>query len=171
MIEISAFIAEEHISSYSILFTHMFAFWASLARITMVYLLHFHTGQRRLVSLRLCRIEPVFVILPQLSPVPRQNSIHLYFQQLRSSFSQPLFSKSKFALSVGGSLITASLQLTLDVCKCMKRKNDGLFDRDTAARGENLATRFCDALFDYRYMDVEVFWCWNAWSAWFHDVA
>src|SRR5262245_8437413 len=31
---------------------------------------------------------------------PRQNSIHLYFQQLRSSFSQPLFSRSKFALSV-----------------------------------------------------------------------
>src|SRR4030095_2802355 len=40
-----------------------------------------------------------------LSPVPRQNSIHLYFQQLRSSFSQPLFSKSKFALSVEASLI------------------------------------------------------------------
>jgi WD40-like Beta Propeller Repeat len=29
--------------------------------------------------------------------VPRQNSIHLYFQQLRSSFSQPLFFRSKFA--------------------------------------------------------------------------
>jgi hypothetical protein len=39
--------------------------------------------------------------------VPRQNSIHLYFQQLRSSFSQPPFSRSKFALSVEGSLITA----------------------------------------------------------------
>jgi len=27
--------------------------------------------------------------------VPRQNSIHLYFQQLRSSFSYPQFSRSK----------------------------------------------------------------------------
>jgi hypothetical protein len=32
MIEISAFIAQEHISSYSILFTHMIAFRASPAR-------------------------------------------------------------------------------------------------------------------------------------------
>jgi hypothetical protein len=29
------------------------------------------------------------------APVPRQNSIHLYFQQLRPSFSQPLFFRSK----------------------------------------------------------------------------
>jgi hypothetical protein len=36
---------------------------------------------------------------------------------------------------------------------------------------KNLASRFCDALFDDRYLDIEVFWCWNAWSAWFHDIA
>jgi hypothetical protein len=47
-------------------------------------------------------------MLPGGYVVPRQNSIHLYFQQLRSSFSQPPFSRSKFALSVEGSLITAS---------------------------------------------------------------
>jgi hypothetical protein len=36
---------------------------------------------------------------------------------------------------------------------------------------KNLAARFCEALFDDRYLDIEVFWCWNAWSAWFHDIA
>jgi hypothetical protein len=36
---------------------------------------------------------------------------------------------------------------------------------------KNLAAQFCAALFDDRYLDIEVFWCWNAWSAWFHDVA
>ena len=36
---------------------------------------------------------------------------------------------------------------------------------------KNLAARFCDARFDDRYLDIEVFWCWNASSAWFHDVA
>jgi hypothetical protein len=56
-------------------------------------------------------------------------------QQTVVRSTQPLFSKSKFALSVEGSVITASLQLTLDVCKCMKRKKDGLFDRDTRYPG------------------------------------
>ena len=41
-------------------------------------------------------------------PVLRQNPIHLRFQQLRSSFSQPKISRSKFDPSVEGSLITAS---------------------------------------------------------------
>jgi hypothetical protein len=52
-------------------------------------------------------IEPGRTTLSSLL-VPRQNSIHLYFQQHRSSFSQPLFSRSKFAHSVERSLITAS---------------------------------------------------------------
>jgi len=40
--------------------------------------------------------------------VLRQNSIHLRFQQLRLTFSQPKYSRSRFALSVEGSLITPS---------------------------------------------------------------
>src|SRR5262245_4023249 len=40
--------------------------------------------------------------------VLRQNSIHLRFQQLRLSFSQPKISRSKIDPSVEGSLITAS---------------------------------------------------------------
>jgi len=36
---------------------------------------------------------------------------------------------------------------------------------------KNLAARFCDALFEDRFLDIEVFWCWYAWSGWFHDVA
>src|SRR6266545_1003579 len=40
--------------------------------------------------------------------VLRQNSIHLRFQQLRLSFSQPKISRSKFYPSVEGSLIMAS---------------------------------------------------------------
>jgi hypothetical protein len=44
MVEISAFIAQEHISSYSILFTHMIATRTSLTRVTRVYRLHFHSG-------------------------------------------------------------------------------------------------------------------------------
>jgi hypothetical protein len=39
--------------------------------------------------------HPQFIWMPLA--VPRQNSIHLYFQQLRSSFSQSLFFRSKFA--------------------------------------------------------------------------
>src|SRR5262247_1000214 len=41
---------------------------------------------------------------PRFVLVPRQNSILLYFQQLRSTFFQNLFSRSKFAPSVEGSL-------------------------------------------------------------------
>ena len=41
-------------------------------------------------------------------PVLRQNPVHLRFQQLRFSFSQPNISRSKFDSSVEGSLITAS---------------------------------------------------------------
>src|SRR5262249_32987938 len=75
MIEISAFIAEEHISSYSILFTHMIAFWASLARVTRVYRLHFHAGKRRLVfyipsQLRKCPLtHAISLLLPEPCPV------------------------------------------------------------------------------------------------------
>src|SRR5262249_5996946 len=42
------------------------------------------------------------------TPVLRQNSIHMRFQQLRLSFSQPKISRSKFDSSIEGSLITAS---------------------------------------------------------------
>src|SRR5215470_15876672 len=75
MIEIPAFIAEEHISSYSILFTHMIAFWASLTRVTRVYQLHFHTGKRRLVfdipsQLRKCPLtHAISLLLPEPCPV------------------------------------------------------------------------------------------------------
>src|SRR5215510_8617629 len=75
MIEISAFIAEEHISSYSILSTHMIAFWTSPTRITRVYRLHFHSGQRRLVfyvpsQLRECPLtHAISLLLPEPCPV------------------------------------------------------------------------------------------------------
>src|SRR5262245_26631623 len=71
MIKISAFIAQEHISSYSILFTHMIAFRASLARVTRVYRLHFHTGQRRLV----------FNIPSQLRKSPLTHAVSLLFPE------------------------------------------------------------------------------------------
>src|SRR5215475_3315959 len=67
MIEIPAFIAQEHISSYSILFAHMIAFWTSSARVTGVYRLHFHSGQRSLV----------FYIPPQLRKCPFTHAISL----------------------------------------------------------------------------------------------
>src|SRR5262245_33109671 len=75
MIKISAFIAQEHISSYSILFTHMIAFWASLARVTRIYRLHFHTGKRSLVfnipsQLRKCPLtHAISLLLPEPCPV------------------------------------------------------------------------------------------------------
>src|SRR5262245_21103965 len=75
MIEIPAFIAEEHISSYSILFTHMIAFRTSPARVTRVYSLHFHSGQRRLVldispQLRKSPLtHPISLLLPEPCPV------------------------------------------------------------------------------------------------------
>src|SRR5262249_25914848 len=67
MIEIPAFIAEEHISSYSILSTHMIAFWTSLTRVTRVYRLHFHSGKRRLV----------FNVASQLGECPLTHAISL----------------------------------------------------------------------------------------------
>src|SRR5262245_20967705 len=67
MIEISAFIAQEHISSYSILFAHMVAFRTSSARVTGVYRLHFHSGERRLV----------FYISPQLRKCPFTHAVSL----------------------------------------------------------------------------------------------
>jgi len=48
------------------------------------------------------------VQLLNLPTVLRQNPIHLRFQQLRFSFSQPKISRSKFDPSVEGSLITPS---------------------------------------------------------------
>src|SRR5215813_14523750 len=75
MIKISAFIAEEHISSYSILSTHMVAFRTSLTRVTRVYRLHCHTGQRRLVfyippQLRKCPLtHAISLLLPEPGPV------------------------------------------------------------------------------------------------------
>jgi len=82
MIEISAFIAEEHISSYSILFTHMIAFWASLARVSRIYRLHFHTGKRRLVfympsQLRKCPLtHAISLLLPE--PCPASDALKFF---------------------------------------------------------------------------------------------
>src|SRR5882672_8945295 len=67
MIEISAFIAQEHISSYSILFTHIIAFRTSSARVTGVYRLHVHSSKRCLV----------FYIPPQLRKCPFTHAISL----------------------------------------------------------------------------------------------
>src|SRR5262247_4584676 len=75
MVKIPAFIAQEHISSYSILSTHMIAFWTSPTRITRVYRLHFHSGQRRLVfyvpsQLRECPLtHAISLLLPEPGPV------------------------------------------------------------------------------------------------------
>jgi hypothetical protein len=44
------------------------------------------------------------------------------------------------------------------------------FDRPPR-EAKQLAIAVCDALFGDRYLDVEVFHCWNAWSDWFCDVA
>src|SRR5882672_7768419 len=71
MIEIPAFIAQEHISSDSILSTHMIASWTSLTRITRVYRHHFHSGKRRLV----------FNIPSQLRKCPLTHAISLLFPE------------------------------------------------------------------------------------------
>lgn len=41
----------------------------------------------------------------------------------------------------------------------------------TARDAKSLGMRVCDSLFGERFLDVEVFRCWKAWSPWFHDVA
>src|SRR5262245_15927680 len=75
MVEIPTFIAQEHFASYSILFTHMIAFWTSPARVTRVYWLHFHSDQRRLVfykpsQLRKCPLtHAISLLLPEPCPV------------------------------------------------------------------------------------------------------
>src|SRR5262245_64711314 len=75
MFKIPAFIAEEHISSYSILSAHMIASWTSLTRVTRVYKLHFHSGQRSLVldissQLRECPLtHAISLFLPEPGPV------------------------------------------------------------------------------------------------------
>src|SRR5262245_62348190 len=75
MIEIPAFIAQEHFSSYSILFTHMIAFRTFPARVTSVHSLHFHSGQRSLVldislQLRKCSLtHAISLLLPEPCPV------------------------------------------------------------------------------------------------------
>src|SRR5688572_4633557 len=67
MIEIPAFIAHEHISSYSVLFTHMIALRTSSARVTRIYRLRFHSGERRFV----------FYILSQLPKCPLTHAVSL----------------------------------------------------------------------------------------------
>src|SRR5262245_38370586 len=75
MIKIPAFITQEHISSYSILSTHMIAFGTSLTCVTRVYRLHFHSGQRPLVfyipsQLRECPLtQAISLLLPEPCPV------------------------------------------------------------------------------------------------------
>jgi hypothetical protein len=41
----------------------------------------------------------------------------------------------------------------------------------TPRAAKEIGARVCDALFGDRFLDVEVFRCWKAWSSWFHDVA
>lgn len=41
----------------------------------------------------------------------------------------------------------------------------------TPRAAKDLGARVCEALFGDRYLDVEVFRCWKAWSPWFHDIA
>src|SRR5882672_4874650 len=75
MVKISAFIAQEHISSYSILSTHMIAFGTSLTCVTRVYRLHFYSRKRRLVfniasQLRKCPLtHAISLLLPEPCPV------------------------------------------------------------------------------------------------------
>jgi hypothetical protein len=51
--------------------------------------------------------------------------------------------------------------------------NGGPYEKfkGTPREAKNLGMRVCDALFGDRFLDVEVFHCWNAWSPWFCDVA
>src|SRR5882672_1436360 len=75
MVKISAFIAQEHISSYSILSTYMIAFGTSLTCVTRVYRLHFYSRKRRLVfyipsQLRKCPLtHAISLLLPEPCPV------------------------------------------------------------------------------------------------------
>jgi hypothetical protein len=41
----------------------------------------------------------------------------------------------------------------------------------TPREAKALGMRVTDALFGDRYLDIETFRCWKAWSSWFHDVA
>jgi hypothetical protein len=49
----------------------------------------------------------------------------------------------------------------------------GAYERFEGATREakNLGARFCDALFGDRFIEVEVFRSFAAWSPWFYDVA
>lgn len=40
-----------------------------------------------------------------------------------------------------------------------------------ARAAKEMGTQVCQALFGDRYLDIEVFRYWKAWSPWFHDVA
>ncbi|MDX1487797.1 MAG: hypothetical protein R3268_06325 [Acidiferrobacterales bacterium] len=41
----------------------------------------------------------------------------------------------------------------------------------TPRDAKRLGMRVCDALFGDRFLDVEIYRCWKAWSPWFYDVA
>src|SRR5688500_7097189 len=122
MIEISAFIAQEHISSYSILFTHMVAFRTSSARVTWVYRLHFHSGQRSLVfyvpsQLRKCPLtHAISLLLPEPCPVSDAFKIFdgypstgvcsfrndlLCNRMVRIRFKAPLSTRDRFQFTFG----------------------------------------------------------------------
>src|SRR5262249_39999620 len=62
----------------------------------------------RLARALAARNCPIAITLLLLLAVLRQNPIHLRFQQLRLSFSQPKISRSKFDPGAEGSFITAS---------------------------------------------------------------
>src|SRR5262247_357679 len=60
----------------------MTAFWASLARVTRIYRLHFHTGQRRFVfnipsQLRKCPLtHAISLLLPE--PCPASDALKIF---------------------------------------------------------------------------------------------
>src|SRR5262245_32457509 len=125
MIKISAFIAQEHISSYSILSTHMIAFWASLARVTRIYRLHFHTGKRRLVfnipsQLRKCPLtHAISLLLPE--PCPVSDALKLFDGHSSTgvcSFSNDLLCNRMVGIRFKSSLSTRDrFQFTLGVLR------------------------------------------------------
>ena len=43
--------------------------------------------------------------------------------------------------------------------------------RGTASEAKELGSQFCASVFGDRFLEIEVFACWNAWSEWFHDIA
>lgn len=62
--------------------------------------------------------------------------------------------------------------LTLDGDLAFTLVRGGAYERfkGTPKEAKALGARVCEALFDDRYSEVEIFTCWRAWSPWFQDV-